>query len=469
MIADVVIPSTRPERLQALLASLEPAPGNLIVVDGRGRSPAATRNAGWRRASAEWVVFLDDDVTVTPAWRRALEDDLRAAASPDVAGSQGRVTVPLPADRPPTDWERAVQGLETARWATADMAYRRSVLEELGGFDEAFPRPYREDADLALRVLRAGYELHRGTRLVVHPVGPCRPWASVVRQAGNADDARMRAKHGPGWRATVDAPAGRLARHAVTTAAGVLAAATAATGRRRAAALLGGLWLAGTVELAVARILPGPRTRDEIRAMALTSLALPAAAVASAAAGWIRVAGLARRRRMVRAVLFDRDGTLVDDVPYNGDPALISPRPGARAALRRCRAAGVPVGVVTNQSGVARGILTQEQVEAVNAEIERRLGPVDAWLVCPHGPDDGCACRKPEPGLVRDACRALGVPPGRSVVIGDIGSDVEAAHRAGARAVLVPTPRTRPQELGAAPVVAAHICAAVAHALGPGR
>jgi histidinol-phosphate phosphatase family protein len=125
--------------------------------------------------------------------------------------------------------------------------------------------------------------------------------------------------------------------------------------------------------------------------------------------------------------------------------------------------------VVTNQSGVGRGILSVDDVGAVNAEIERRLGPIDAWLVCPHAPDEGCGCRKPEPGLVHDACRALGVRPGRCVVIGDIGSDVEAAHRAGARAVLVPTPRTRPEEVAAAPLVAADLRTAVALALGPGR
>jgi histidinol-phosphate phosphatase family protein len=304
---------------------------------------------------------------------------------------------------------------------------------------------------------------------VVHPVGSAPFWVSVARQAGNADDARMRAKHGPGWRAAVGAPAGRLPRHAATTAAGVLALVFAGKGRRRASAIVGAAWLAGTVELAAARILPGPRTGREVGTMTLTSLALPPAAVGWAGAGWVRVVRLAARRRRTGAVLFDRDGTLVDDVPYNGDPALVSPRPGARAALRRCRAAGIPVGVVTNQSGVARGLLTREQVDAVNGEIERRLGPVDAWLVCPHGPDEGCACRKPEPGLVREACRALGVAPERCVVIGDIGSDVEAARRAGARAVLVPTPRTRPEEIGAAPAVAPHLSAAVAHALGRDR
>jgi histidinol-phosphate phosphatase family protein len=465
---DIVIPSTRPDRLASLLGSLDP-PGEVIVVDGTGRSPAAARNAGWRRSAAEWVAFLDDDVEPAADWGDALRADLRAATAAGAAGTQGRVSVPLPSGRRPTDWERSVRALETARWATADMAYRRSVLEELGGFDEAFPRPYREDSDLALRVLRAGYELHRGSRRVVHPVGRASVWVSVARQAGNADDARMRAKHGPGWRRAVGAPRGRLARHAAITASGLASLAALAAGRRRTGAVLGGVWLAGTLELAAARIAPGPRTPREVFAMSLTSLVLPPAAVAWHLAGWVASAGVARRRRRLEGVLFDRDGTLVEDVPYNGDPSRVRPHPDARAALRRVRAAGVPVAVVTNQSGVGRGILSVDDVGAVNAEIERRLGPIDAWLVCPHAPDEGCGCRKPEPGLVHDACRALGVRPGRCVVIGDIGSDVEAAHRAGARAVLVPTPRTRPEEVAAAPLVAADLRTAVALALGPGR
>ncbi|KUL36940.1 hypothetical protein ADL22_23580 [Streptomyces sp. NRRL F-4489] len=151
------------------------------------------------------------------------------------------------------------------------------------------------------------------------------------------------------------------------------------------------------------------------------------------------------------AVLFDRDGTLVADVPYNGDPRLVAPMPGARAALAAVRAAGLAVGVVTNQSGVARGLLTRAQVEAVHRRVAELLGPFDVWAVCPHGPADGCGCRKPAPGLVLAACGRLGIPPARAAVVGDIGSDLAAARAAGARAVLVPTPVTRPEEIAAAP------------------
>jgi histidinol-phosphate phosphatase family protein len=161
------------------------------------------------------------------------------------------------------------------------------------------------------------------------------------------------------------------------------------------------------------------------------------------------------------AVLFDRDGTLVHDVPYNADPARVRPVDGARRAVERLRSAGLKVGLVTNQSGVARGLLTVDDVRAVNDELQRHVGSFDAVVFCPHGPGDGCACRKPAPGLVLEAARALGVPPAATVVIGEIGADVGAAAAAGARSILVPTPVTRPEEVQEAPVVAADLDEAV--------
>src|SRR5207245_1965656 len=111
-------------------------------------------------------------------------------------------------------------GLETARWITADMAVRRSALVEVGGFDERFPRAYREDVDLALRLQAAGGELRMGGRRVLHPVRPAPWWISVKLQAGNRDDVFMDALHGPSWRAL--APRGRRRRHLATSAAGVV-------------------------------------------------------------------------------------------------------------------------------------------------------------------------------------------------------------------------------------------------------
>jgi histidinol-phosphate phosphatase family protein len=122
--------------------------------------------------------------------------------------------------------------------------------------------------------------------------------------------------------------------------------------------------------------------------------------------------------------------------------------------------------MVTNQSGVARGVLTADQVAAVNRRVEELVGPLDATLVCEHGPTDGCTCRKPEPGLVLAAARRLGVSPSECAVVGDIESDVVAARRAGARAVLVPNDVTRREEIARAHEVAFSLEHAVTRLLG---
>jgi histidinol-phosphate phosphatase family protein len=477
----VVVPTIGRPSLRVLLDSLaaqSPAPREVVVVDDRpadagpgsldlpaelpvrvlrsgGRGPAAARNVGWRATSATWVAFVDDDVVLPTGWSRELVADLRAAAFADraarVGGVSARIHVPAPEDRRPTDAERGVLGLRDAWWATADMAYRRAALEHVGGFDERFPRAYREDADLALRVRRAGWALRRGDRTVVHPLRPPARDASVARQRGNADDALMRALHGPDWRREAGCPRGRLRTHAVTTAAGLAALVAAAAGRRRTAALAGLAWAGLTAEFAARRIAPGPRTPREVAAMVRSSALVPPAAVAWRAIG-------ARRHRdaaawptppVPRAVLFDRDGTLVEDVPYNGDPDRVVLVDGAVGALNRLRRNGLRIGVITNQSGIARGLFTAEDERRVAKRVEELLGPFDTWQVCPHDAADGCGCRKPAPGMVIAAARELRVRPAEIVVVGDIGSDMAAARAAGARAVLVPTPATRPEEVAA--------------------
>jgi histidinol-phosphate phosphatase family protein len=136
--------------------------------------------------------------------------------------------------------------------------------------------------------------------------------------------------------------------------------------------------------------------------------------------------------------------------------------------VARLRHAGVPLALISNQSGVARGLLTMADVEAVNRRVEELVGPLGPWLVCPHGPDDGCGCRKPAPGLVLAAAAALGVDPAACAVIGDIGADMGAARAAGARAILVPTAVTRPEEVADAPEVAATLDGAVDLLVGCG-
>jgi histidinol-phosphate phosphatase family protein len=146
----------------------------------------------------------------------------------------------------------------------------------------------------------------------------------------------------------------------------------------------------------------------------------------------------------------------------------VKPVDGAAEALALLRGQGVRLGVVTNQSAVGRGLIGIEDVAAVNARIAELLGPFDDWQVCPHVPEDGCGCRKPEPGMVLAAAAALGVPAERIVLLGDIGADVRAAHAAGARAVLVPTAATLPEEVAAAAAVAPDLLTAVRLALAGG-
>jgi histidinol-phosphate phosphatase family protein len=478
---DIVVPTSGRPSLSGLLRSLagiERLECRIIVVDdradpdgielppgieyvrGRSGGPASARNVGWRRSTAEWIVFLDDDVLVDGDWIDRLATDLEVA-EPWIAGVQGRIAVPLPDDRRPTDWERNVAGLEGARWATADMAYRRHVLDEVGGFDERFPRAYREDSDLALRVMRAGYGLKLGQRRVFHPVPQSDPWVSLRKQSGVRDDALMEAFHGRDWRQQAAAPRGRKRWHLATVACGLSALAMHAIGARRASNVLTGTWLALTLDLSIRRIVPGPRTAPEIGTMVATSLLMPFIVA------WHHLVGTARARWMTRgdnaraAVLFDRDGTLVLDEPYNGDPDKVVPAPGAVRAVRRLRDAGIPIAVVSNQSGIGRGLLDAAAVASVNRRIEQLLGDLGPWFVCPHAPADGCDCRKPAPGLILRAARALGVPADRCIVIGDIGSDVEAALAAGARPILVPTTETRPDEIDAASIVARDLDEAV--------
>jgi hypothetical protein len=140
-----------------------------------------------------------------------------------------------------------------------------------------------------------------------------------------------------------------------------MALASAGARRPAAAAVATAVWAAGTGELAWARVTPGPRDRAEVTTMVLTSIAIPPVA----ALHWVR--GLWRHRgaqpwpgsARVRAVLFDRDGTLVHDVPYNGNPDAVRPVDGAVEVVRGLRDRDVRVGVVTNQSGIARGLLSE--------------------------------------------------------------------------------------------------------------
>ncbi|MDQ2865236.1 MAG: HAD family hydrolase [Candidatus Eremiobacteraeota bacterium] len=169
---------------------------------------------------------------------------------------------------------------------------------------------------------------------------------------------------------------------------------------------------------------------------------------------------------MKRAILFDRDGTLIVDRPGNSDPAALALMPGAADALALARENGWSIGVITNQPSIADGSLDRATLSGLHSRIEELAGPIDGWFVCAHGASDRCGCRKPEPGLIFDAATFFGVDTERFVVVGDIFSDIAAARAAGAPSVLVPTPVTLPNEIEAAPVVARDILEAVKRIVG---
>jgi len=167
------------------------------------------------------------------------------------------------------------------------------------------------------------------------------------------------------------------------------------------------------------------------------------------------------RAEPVEAVLCDRDGTLIVDVPYNGDPTQVEPMATVPESLDRLRVAGLQLAVVSNQSGIARGDFSHHDLVRVMYRVDDLLGPFAAIVWCPHAAGEGCPCRKPAPGMVHHAARLLGVPPGRCAVIGDTAADVAAAEGAGAWGILVPNERTLPTEVTAA----RHVAGSFAHAV----
>ncbi|MPZ13117.1 MAG: HAD-IIIA family hydrolase [Chloroflexi bacterium] len=155
------------------------------------------------------------------------------------------------------------------------------------------------------------------------------------------------------------------------------------------------------------------------------------------------------------AVFLDKDGTLIDDVPYNVDPGRVVLTKGAIEGLRLLHAAGFRLVIVTNQSGVARGLFPESALVAVEERLRELLAsagvPLVGFYYCPHHPDGvvrayarACGCRKPEPGLILRAADELRLDLARSWTIGDISSDVEAGRRAGVRSILL---EARPQRV----------------------
>lgn len=149
-----------------------------------------------------------------------------------------------------------------------------------------------------------------------------------------------------------------------------------------------------------------------------------------------------------RAIFLDKDGTLIENVPYNVDPAQIRLAPGAADGLVRLRAAGFRLFVISNQSGVARGFFGEGALQPVADQIHALLSEIgvelDGFFYCPHHPEGvvrqyaiTCTCRKPEPGMIMSAAREHGIALEQSWFVGDILDDVEAGRRAGCRTALI--------------------------------
>ena len=153
------------------------------------------------------------------------------------------------------------------------------------------------------------------------------------------------------------------------------------------------------------------------------------------------------------AVFLDRDGTIIHDAEYLQDPDGVELLPGAAQAIGRLNSRGIPVIVVTNQSGIARGLLTEADYEAVRARLDELLAAegarIDASYFCPHHPEftGPCECRKPSTQLYRRAAADHALDLTRSTFIGDRWRDVAPALELGGRGILVSTSSTPPAEL----------------------
>ncbi len=144
---------------------------------------------------------------------------------------------------------------------------------------------------------------------------------------------------------------------------------------------------------------------------------------------------------LAHAVFVDRDGTLMEDADYCSDANDVKIFPGAPEALRRLKSNGFKVIIITNQSGIGRGLFMLQQYRAVEAEVLRQLGAglIDATYFCPDVPGQHSKCRKPAPGMILQAAREHQIDLSRSFLIGDKEIDVECGHNAGVRAIRVKT------------------------------
>jgi len=149
------------------------------------------------------------------------------------------------------------------------------------------------------------------------------------------------------------------------------------------------------------------------------------------------------KKQLQATVFLDRDGTLNHDTSYIKTPEEFVLFPDTLAAVKQCNGAGLRVFVVTNQSGLARGYFSQNDLDAIHQSLREKLDAGGAWvddiLVCPHHPDDGCWCRKPNPGLIDQAVARYPIDMKKSYMVGDKYIDLELAVKAKIKGVLVKT------------------------------
>ncbi|UCE63787.1 MAG: D-glycero-beta-D-manno-heptose 1,7-bisphosphate 7-phosphatase [Nitrospirota bacterium] len=142
-------------------------------------------------------------------------------------------------------------------------------------------------------------------------------------------------------------------------------------------------------------------------------------------------------------VFLDRDGTLNRDTGYITSPAELNLFPGVVEAIVRLKQGGSRVVIITNQSGIARGLMTEDDLHMIHRKLERELvkegGCLDGIFFCSHHPDDACQCRKPKPGLILRAAKELDLNLSRSYYVGDKVIDMQLANAVGSKAVLVMT------------------------------
>src|SRR3990167_3445614 len=142
-----------------------------------------------------------------------------------------------------------------------------------------------------------------------------------------------------------------------------------------------------------------------------------------------------------KAIFLDRDGTLIEHIPYLTDPNKVTLLPGVGEAIRRAREQGFLAILITNQSAIARGLLTERQLHKLHKRLcqllNREKADLDGIFFCPHHPVDNCSCRKPKPGMILNAAQSHKVNIQNSFMIGHEWKDVEAGQSAGCRTILM--------------------------------